>query len=189
MYLIKNYIDNLYGFNCDCYDIFIEDNKIGTIGLYFNDGKAFCDTFIIEKHRRKGYALLAKKLLFEQSGLEKVYSWVNKTNIKSINLQYKMGCTLIEETDDKLLFMWKNIKGNIMLERKYESEEFVVRWLESPELKQQIYEKVIQWYISHEAFSAESIMQSDGTQIDAAPFLAELADKTIHFKAVSMDTV
>ena len=112
MKLVKNYKDNLYGLNCDCYDILIDHNKIGIVGLYFNDGKAFSDIFIITEHRRKGYALQAKKLLFKQCGLTEIYSWVDKKNLASINLQYKMGYVLVEETDDKFLFIWRKSESN-----------------------------------------------------------------------------
>jgi len=107
MKLVKNYKDNIYGLNCDCYDIFVDENKVGIIGLFFNDGKAFFDIFISPEYRRKGYAFESKKLLIKHSGLTDIYSWVDKKNLASINLQYKMGCVLLEETDDKLLFVWR----------------------------------------------------------------------------------
>jgi RimJ/RimL family protein N-acetyltransferase len=107
MILAQNNISVLYGNHCISYNILVEDNVVGTVALFFTDAKPFSDIFIKEEHRRKGYALQAKKKLIEKYKIEEVYSWVDKKNLASINLQYKMGCTVIEETDDKLLFVWK----------------------------------------------------------------------------------
>lgn len=107
MILKKNYKENLYGYNCDSYDIVVDGETVGSVGLFFNEGKAFSDIHINESHRRKGYALKAKQELFNKSGLKEIYSWVNKDNVASCKLQDKMGCKLLSSTDDKYLFVWR----------------------------------------------------------------------------------
>jgi RimJ/RimL family protein N-acetyltransferase len=107
MKLVKNRKRKLYGYKCDCYDILINQNKIGTVGLFFIQNKACFDTYILPKYRRKGYALQAKKSLIKHSDLQKIYSYVDKNNIASINLQFKMGSKIIEKIGDKFLFVWE----------------------------------------------------------------------------------
>ena len=61
------------------------------------------------------------------------------------------------------------------------SDDMVVEFDETPELKEEVYNRVLGFFIKMEAFSGESIMQSDEPQIEAAPFLSDLADDVFKF--------
>lgn len=53
---------------------------------------------------------------------------------------------------------------------------------ETPELKEKVYQSVLNWYIKQGHFSGESIMQSDEPIIDAPEFLSDVADDLFKFK-------
>ena len=57
-----------------------------------------------------------------------------------------------------------------------------VSFEETPELKEEVYQRVLAWYVKHDSFLGESIMQSDNPQIDAPVFLSDLADDVFKFK-------
>lgn len=60
--------------------------------------------------------------------------------------------------------------------------DYIVRCERSPEKDAEIVDRLIEWYRQVNAVDGESIMQSDEPQIEAAPFLADLADNVIKFK-------
>lgn len=67
---------------------------------------------------------------------------------------------------------------------KQEFKDFILEFDESPELKERVYTKVLNFFIAMESFSGESIMQSDHPQLEAAPFLADLADDDFKFDVI-----
>jgi len=48
-----------------------------------------------------------------------------------------------------------------------------------------IYDKIIKYFIDHEAFSGETIMQDDDCIIDAPEVLADIADNIFKFRIVN----
>lgn len=59
--------------------------------------------------------------------------------------------------------------------------DFSVKFDDSDEMKTKVFDALIAWYSEHETFSGESIAQSDGPLIDAAPLLESIADDVICF--------
>lgn len=73
------------------------------------------------------------------------------------------------------------------MQRVLETEDFRVKFEETAELKEQVFERVLAFLTKHEAFYGESLMQSDGPQIEAPDFLAELVDEVFQFDAEFKD--
>jgi len=63
-----------------------------------------------------------------------------------------------------------------------ELQDRAVTFENSPEMARKVFDAVIGWFEKHNQFHGEGIMQMDAPQIDAAPFLARLADDIIKFK-------
>jgi len=61
------------------------------------------------------------------------------------------------------------------------NNERVVRYNDSDEVKDKVFQRVIQFCIEHDSFIGESIAQSDNPSIDAAPTLCEIVDDIIQF--------
>jgi len=97
----------IFGYKGKAHNILLDEMVIGSIGIFWINGKPFSNIFIKSEFRRKGYALEAKKILFANSGLKEIFSYVNKDNKASIKLQYSMNCRLVKEVCDKLLFVWE----------------------------------------------------------------------------------
>jgi hypothetical protein len=53
---------------------------------------------------------------------------------------------------------------------------------ESNELKDKVYESVLNWFIKHKSFHGETIMQNDDTLINAPDFLSDVCDDMFKFK-------
>ena len=47
---------------------------------------------------------------------------------------------------------------------------------DSPEKQVEVFNRVVEWFFKHGAFSGESIMQSDAQQVDTALLLSDIAD-------------
>lgn len=60
-------------------------------------------------------------------------------------------------------------------------DDCIVSYTDTPELRNAIFEKMLQFFLDKQSFSGESICQSDSCQIDAAPLLAEIADDLFKF--------
>ena len=67
------------------------------------------------------------------------------------------------------------------MKRSIQTEDFNVVFEDTPELRERVFEHVLAFLTKHEAFSGESIMQSDDPQIEAPEFLAELVDEVFQF--------
>lgn len=61
------------------------------------------------------------------------------------------------------------------------TEEFEVSYDDSVEAKAMVFDRLLEWYRTHGAFSGESIMQCDTPQITAGVLLANLADDVFKF--------
>jgi hypothetical protein len=66
--------------------------------------------------------------------------------------------------------------------RKVKTENYEVGFDDSQEIKDRVFDALIEFYCKHEAFSGEVIMQSDDPQIYATELLAEIADDIINFE-------
>lgn len=71
--------------------------------------------------------------------------------------------------------------------REVETKEMVARFEDSVDLRNAVFEKVVAFFQKHETFHGEVIMQSDAPQLDAAPFLASMADELFRFKVEYKD--
>lgn len=56
-----------------------------------------------------------------------------------------------------------------------------VQFDETPEIKEKVYQEVLQWIIEHRAFDGEFISQNDECQIYASALISKLADKVFKF--------
>jgi hypothetical protein len=56
-----------------------------------------------------------------------------------------------------------------------------VSFRDDAEIKEKVFNEVLKFYIKHEAFVGEVIMQSDDCIIDAPEVLSDIADKIIMF--------
>jgi len=64
---------------------------------------------------------------------------------------------------------------------KREFDDFTVEYDDSHDTKCKVFDRLIEFFIKHEAFDGECICQSDGLQIDAPVLLSEMADDIIQF--------
>ena len=62
-----------------------------------------------------------------------------------------------------------------------EFEDFVVSFDDSEEMKNKVFEAVINWFVKYEAFCGEIIIQCDMPNMDSPNILAKLADDVIQF--------
>jgi len=51
--------------------------------------------------------------------------------------------------------------------------------METADKERELFNRLVEWCKKHSAYSGESIMQMDGPQIDAAPFLSDLVDEVL----------
>ena len=66
-------------------------------------------------------------------------------------------------------------------------QDFIVQYEETPELKEKVYQAVLEYYKKHQAYAGEVIMQDDNCQINAPDVFAVIADDLFKFKTVSKD--
>lgn len=69
-----------------------------------------------------------------------------------------------------------------------EHEDSIIQYDETPELKEKVYQAVLEYYKKHQSYAGEVIMQSDDCQIDAPSVLAEIADEIFKFKWTSKNS-
>lgn len=62
------------------------------------------------------------------------------------------------------------------------NSEYDVTYNCNAEIKDAVFNEVMQFFLKHEAFSGEVIIQTDDTIIEAPGVLAEIADRIIEFK-------
>jgi hypothetical protein len=63
--------------------------------------------------------------------------------------------------------------------------DFTVQFEETPELKEKVYQAVLDYYKKHQSYAGEVIMQNDECQINAPSVLADIADEIFKFKEIS----
>jgi len=66
--------------------------------------------------------------------------------------------------------------------RTIEFEDCIFSFDDSEEMKNKVFEAVIDWFTEQEQFSGECITQCDNAIIDAPNFMAHLADDVIQFE-------
>lgn len=100
----------------------------------------------------------------------------------------------LEEQD--VLGEWKRIEGSdsydklIDIKESYEKNFVeiktkygdIVTYNDTQEIRDAVFERVMKYFIEHEAFFGESIHQSDGPIIDAPNVMSDIADDIIKFK-------
>lgn len=62
-----------------------------------------------------------------------------------------------------------------------ETENFRVTYEVNDEVRNEVFRRVLAFFVKHESFHGECIMQSDDPQIEAAPLLSEIADEVFKF--------
>lgn len=62
-------------------------------------------------------------------------------------------------------------------------DDFILFYKDDEITKEKVFNRLFQWYLKHETFTGESIMQSDKPCMDAPVFLSELAEEVFEFKA------
>lgn len=67
------------------------------------------------------------------------------------------------------------------------TKDFVVRFEVNDEIKQELLERVVKFFVDNESFDGEVIMQSDGCIINAPDVLSEIADEILKFKVEWLD--
>ena len=65
---------------------------------------------------------------------------------------------------------------------KFETDDYIVEFEDSPELRDKVFEAVLSFYKKHESFCGEVIMQADDPIIEAPEVLSRIADNIIKFK-------
>lgn len=77
------------------------------------------------------------------------------------------------------------------MNRKVEFEIYgskcIVEFDDTPEMRQELFDKVLAFYFEHESFSGEGIMQSDGPLIAAPELISDIADDIFKFKTTWPD--
>jgi hypothetical protein len=64
---------------------------------------------------------------------------------------------------------------------RIETDDYIVRFMSGDDVKEKVFNALVEWYKKHEAFSGESICQSDGPTIDATNILSNIADDILAF--------
>lgn len=63
------------------------------------------------------------------------------------------------------------------------SEDLTVTYEDTPEIREKVFNKVIEYYVQNQAFAGEVISQSDDCIIDAPGVLCDIADNILKFDA------
>lgn len=69
-----------------------------------------------------------------------------------------------------------------MAKRKIKTRDGYVLCKDSRKTRDEVFERVLAFFLKHESFSGECIMQSDNPQIYAPELLSELADEVFKFE-------
>lgn len=66
--------------------------------------------------------------------------------------------------------------------RKIETDDFIVEFDDTPELRDAVFERLLKFYSTDiESFSGECMVQGDSVYIVGPPMLGEIADEIIKF--------
>ena len=72
----------------------------------------------------------------------------------------------------------------VFIMKKIVYEDFIVSYDDSDEVKNAVFERVMAYFIEHQAFHGESIHQMDNTIIDAPSVMSDICDDIIKFDVV-----
>ena len=70
---------------------------------------------------------------------------------------------------------------------KIETDWCIAECEETPEIKEAVFQKIMEYFKKHECFRGESIMQMDNPQIEAPELMADIADDILKFKFTYKD--
>lgn len=60
--------------------------------------------------------------------------------------------------------------------RTIETKDFIIKFEETEKMRDEVFEKLLDYYVRNEAFSGESVEQSDHCQIEACELLSDIVD-------------
>jgi hypothetical protein len=63
-----------------------------------------------------------------------------------------------------------------------EFEDFVVEYDDSEQVRDRVFNRLMEFLHEHNLYNGEVILQSDSIQLDAPDFLADLIDNVIQFE-------
>jgi len=61
------------------------------------------------------------------------------------------------------------------------SDNITVTYQDTPDVRKEVFRKVMEYYIKHQVFNGETILQSDEPMIEAPYTLADIADNILKF--------
>ena len=64
---------------------------------------------------------------------------------------------------------------------KIETNDFIAEYPDDNKIKQAIFDRIIKYFKTCEAFQGESIYQNDDAQIDAIEVMSDIADDILKF--------
>ena len=70
--------------------------------------------------------------------------------------------------------------------RTIKTKNCIVTFSEEPSVKDAVFEAVVKFFVDHESFNGESIMQNDNPQMDSPVLLADIADDVLKFNVESI---
>ena len=62
------------------------------------------------------------------------------------------------------------------------SGNITVTYQDTPEIRKEVFRKVMEFYIKYQVFNGETILQADTPMIEAPHMLAEIADNILKFE-------
>lgn len=107
------------------------------------------------------------------------------TKWHSVQCNYpQCSAKLIVSEDNILISLPHGINNDVTIPKntkELDSKSWTVTYNNDIITKDAIIQKLLDFYMKHEAFSGESIMQCDNPQIEAAPLLADIAEVLFNF--------
>ena len=79
------------------------------------------------------------------------------------------------------------VQSNEPAPGRIETPEFVAEFQQDAATKEAVFNRVLQYYETHEAFAGEAINQSDDPIIDAPRVMTDIADNILRFNVVYKD--
>ena len=104
--------------------------------------------------------------------LEKLYTALEQENKILLN-EIQNGCVRCSSDC--------SLSPNL-IQRAIYNDEAVVLYSSSQEIKDKVFNALIEWYHKHECYCGETLQQLDDLILDAPNILSEIADDIIQFK-------
>jgi len=60
--------------------------------------------------------------------------------------------------------------------RREKIKDGVVEFIDWPDVKEQVFERVLAWFMEHQCFTGEQIMQGDSPQLTSPELMCDLAE-------------